>query len=137
MYVLVDAKSSTPVYIQLKDQFRLAIAAGVLVPGEQLPTLRELAGELLINPNTVARAYRELQAEGLFTARTGSGTFVSDEAPALAHKQARREMADRLAELVRTARRLGLDERELRHLFSVALAQATAAPSTRKGDSST
>lgn len=133
MYAFVDPRSSTPVYVQLKDQIRLAIAAGSLAPGEQLPTHRELAGQLRVNPNTIARVYRELQAEGLFTARPGSGTFVSDEAPGLAGEQARREVGERLSELARTGLRLGIGEEELTRLFGKALAQAAAAPQIRKG----
>lgn len=137
MYIFVDPRSSTPVYIQLKDQIRLAIAAGTLSPGEQLPTLRELAGQLRVNPNTIARVYRELQAEGLFVARSGSGTFVSDEAPGLAGEQTRREVGERLRELAGIGLRLGISEEELADLFGNALTQATAAPQLRKGGSHT
>jgi len=133
MYAFVDPRSSTPVYVQLKDQIRLAIAAGSLAPGEQLPTHRELAGQLRVNPNTIARVYRDLQTEGLFTARPGSGTFVADEAPGLAGAQARAEMAARLSELARTGLRLGLAADELARLFGESLVQAAAAPPRRKG----
>lgn len=133
MYAFVDPRSSTPVYVQLKDQIRLAIAAGSLAPGEQLPTHRELAGQLRVNPNTIARVYRDLQTEGLFTARTGSGTFVAEEAPALAAEQARREVGERLAELARTGLRLRISAEELSRLFGEALIQAAAAPQPDKG----
>jgi len=87
MYISLDTNSGTPLYLQLKEQVRLAIATATLRPGDQLPTVRDLASQLRINPNTVARVYRELCAEGLMSSRQGSGTFVADEALALADGQ--------------------------------------------------
>ena len=87
MYLSLDSHSGTPLYLQIKEQMRLAVATGAVRAGEQLPTVRELAAELRLNPNTVARVYRELQAEGLLVSRQGSGTFVADEALALVDRQ--------------------------------------------------
>ena len=78
----LDPKSGVPVYRQIQDQIRYGIASGLLSPGEQLPTVRALAVELSVNPNTVIKAYSELEREGVLTTEQGSGTFVAAEPPA-------------------------------------------------------
>lgn len=74
----VDATSGVPVYLQLKEQVLHAVSRGQLKAGDQLPTVREVAIELTINPNTVNRAYAELERDGLLSSRRGRGTFVSE-----------------------------------------------------------
>jgi GntR family transcriptional regulator len=74
---LLDMKSGIPFYRQIIDQVKTAIATGVLEPGYKLPTVRQLAVELSINPNTVSRAYTELDLTGLVETQMGSGTFIS------------------------------------------------------------
>jgi GntR family transcriptional regulator len=74
----VDHKSPVPLYVQIMDRTRSLIATGRLQPGDQLPTIRELSVTLTVNPNTVARAYSELEREGLLTTQQGRGTFVDD-----------------------------------------------------------
>ena len=76
MVVSIDASDRTPIYAQLERAFRAAIAAGRLQPGEQLPTVRQLAVELRVNANTVARVYAELERAGVFETRRGVGSFV-------------------------------------------------------------
>src|SRR5262249_56617006 len=76
-----DPNSGVPIYRQIKDQVGYGIAAGLLRPGDQLPTVRALAVELSVNPNTVIKAYSELEQEGIVTSEQGSGTFVSQNAP--------------------------------------------------------
>ena len=73
----LDLQSGVPVYRQIIDQVRGGIASGVLAVGDQLPTVRQLAVDLAINPNTVARAYRELELGGLLETHQGTGTFIS------------------------------------------------------------
>lgn len=73
----LDLSSGVPVYRQLIDQVQLAIASGLLAGGDQLPTVRQVAVDLAINPNTVMRAYRELEIRGTLTTQQGSGTFVT------------------------------------------------------------
>src|SRR5947209_3217994 len=80
---VLDSKSGVPIYRQIQDQIRYGIAAGLLTPGEQLPTVRALAVELSVNPNTVIKAYTELERKGIVTTEQGSGTFVAPS-PALA-----------------------------------------------------
>jgi GntR family transcriptional regulator len=77
MKVNLDPESSVPIYIQIEDSIHTQIAAGQLKPGEQLPTIRELAAEIRVNLNTVARAYYELDREGVISTQRGKGTFVS------------------------------------------------------------
>lgn len=85
----IDLHTGVPVYRQLIDQVRGGIAAGSLAPGDQLPTVRQLAVDLAINPNTVMRAYRELELGGLLETHQGTGTFVSNKK--LEKKSAERE----------------------------------------------
>src|SRR5271170_5105785 len=75
----LDLKSGMPVYRQIIDQVHAARASGAIRPGDQLPTVRQLAVDLSINPNTVVRAYRELELTGALTTHQGTGTFVTDK----------------------------------------------------------
>src|ERR687887_2523739 len=75
----LDAHSGVPTYLQLVQQVRQAVRLGILRPGDQLPTVKEVVSSLTINPNTVLRAYRELDLEGLVEARRGVGTFVASD----------------------------------------------------------
>jgi GntR family transcriptional regulator len=86
---LLDLHSGVPVYRQIIDQARGAVASGALTPGDQLPTVRQLAVDLAINPNTVVRAYRELELGGLLETHQGTGTFISEQK--MQHGDAERE----------------------------------------------
>src|ERR1700677_1839755 len=112
----LDARSGVAPYRQLVDQVRHALRLGLLDEGDQLPTVKEVVGHLAINPNTVLKAYRELEHEGLVSARPPLGTFVtttlSDETLA-AHAPLRRELQRWLAK----ARRAGLDDESIEALF--------------------
>ena len=77
MNITIDPESSVPIYIQIEDSVHSLISAGQLQPGEQLPTIRELAAEIRVNLNTVARAYFELDKEGVISTQRGKGTFVT------------------------------------------------------------
>src|SRR6202795_4259587 len=79
----LDVRSGVPTYLQLVQQVRQAVRLGILVPGDQLPTVKEVVGRLAINPNTVLKAYRELDHERLVEGRRGQGTFVSSDLPSL------------------------------------------------------
>lgn len=92
----LDLSSGVPVYRQIMDQVQAAIAAGTLAPADQLPTVRQLAVDLSVNPNTVIRAYREMEIRGILTTQQGSGTFVSKQK--VSHDQVERER--RLTQLV-------------------------------------
>ena len=86
----LDPKSGVPIYRQIQDQIRYGIASGQLCPGEQLPTVRALAVDLSVNPNTVIKAYTELERQGVLTTEQGSGTFVAP-LPAVALTQEEQE----------------------------------------------
>src|SRR5579871_5892596 len=92
----LDPKSGVPIYRQIQDQVRYGIAAGKLLPGEQLPTVRALAVDLSVNPNTVIKAYTELERLGVLTTEQGSGTFV---APEPASSLSSRDRQDKLKSL--------------------------------------
>jgi GntR family transcriptional regulator len=110
----LDSRSPTPLYAQISTRLRVAIAAGELRPGESLPSVRQLASQLRINPATVVQAYRALEAEGLVATRQGAGTFVLD-VPANRRSTERAEEARRLVrDLIADAGRLGIPVDELR-----------------------
>ncbi|HHW45047.1 GntR family transcriptional regulator [Desulfofundulus sp. TPOSR] len=96
MWFRVEPGRGVPIYVQLMEQIRRAVASGVLAPGEQLPSVRELALQLSINPNTVSRAYQELEHEGIIYTLRGRGTFVA----APSHTLTDRERLRRLNEAV-------------------------------------
>ena len=100
MIVSLDAADATPIYAQVERGLRAAIAAGRLKPGDQLPTVRELAVELRVNANTVARVYSELERAGVFETRRGVGTFVragrAEARPASEHARRLRAFATRV-----------------------------------------
>jgi GntR family transcriptional regulator len=127
MYISLDTNSGAPLYLQLKEQMRLAIATATLRPGDQLPTVRDLAAQLRLNPNTVARVYRELCAEGLLTSRQGSGTFVADEALALADGASLELVRQRFRGAIALGRSVGLAWEELLALAQAMLAEAKEA----------
>src|SRR5207248_6255627 len=104
----LDPRSGVPVYRQIQDQIRYGIASGLLNAAEQLPTVRALAVELAVNPNTVIKAYSELEHEGIVASEQGSGTFVSHNAP-VAPSAAEREakLASLCAEFLGQAARYG------------------------------
>jgi GntR family transcriptional regulator len=110
----IDSRSPTPLYAQISTRLRVAIAAGELRPGDPLPSVRQLASQLRINPATVVQAYRALEAEGLVATRHGSGTFVLD-VPANRRTTERATEARRLVrDLIAEAGRLGIPVDELR-----------------------
>jgi GntR family transcriptional regulator len=112
----LDARSGVAPYRQLVHQVRQALRLGVLVVGDQLPTVRDVVARVAINPNTVLKAYRELEHEGLVAARPGVGTFVTGTlgAASLAeHPQLRQDLRGWLTR----SRRAGLDEESIEALF--------------------
>ncbi len=119
----LDQRSGLPMYLQIVQQVKEALRLGLLDVGDQLPTVREVVAELAINPNTVAKAYRELEREGLVDARQGRGTFVSSTliaSPLEHHEALRRALLAWLAD----AERAGLDAESIRALVSRTLREA-------------
>ena len=112
----LDARSGVSPYRQIVDQVRRALRLGLLDEGDQLPTVKEVVGQLAINPNTVLKAYKELEHTGLVSPRPGVGTFVTGtlrDGSLAAHAPLRRDLVRWLAK----ARRAGLDEESIEALF--------------------
>ncbi len=122
MVFSVDPRSGVPLYLQLIEQVKRAVALGVLRPGEQLPTVKALALNLTVNPNTIARAYRELEREHVIETSPGRGSFVRANGSVLDARRAVEDVAAAaLADAVREARGLGLGRDEIRTLVERAL----------------
>ena len=119
----VDSRSVVPPYLQIVQQVRQALRMGVLDVGDQLPTVREVASATAINPNTVLKAYRDLEREGLIEARAGHGTFVLKRPPGPPPGTVSR-MGRSLARWVRQAREAGLDDESIESLLRVTLRAA-------------
>ncbi|MFI0421531.1 GntR family transcriptional regulator [Spongiactinospora gelatinilytica] len=119
----LDARSGVSPYLQLVHQVRHALRLGLLREGDRLPTVKDVVARLAINPNTVLKAYRELEHEGLVAARPGVGTFVTRtlaNASLAAHEPLRRELRRWLAK----ARLAGLDDESIEALFSTTFRSA-------------
>jgi GntR family transcriptional regulator len=109
----LDLHTGVPVYRQLIDQVRVGIASGSLSAGHQLPTVRQLAVDLQINPNTVMRAYRELELGGLLETHQGTGTFISDRKPEKQSAERDRQLVQMAAEFAARAGAAGFTLEEL------------------------
>ena len=109
MRLRISNVDGVPIYQQIINQVRHLIAAGRLLPAEELPPIRLLAEQLTVNPNTVARAYLELERAGIVTKRQGSGTYVSEKAPALNHREKLKELQQRVDPLLVAAAHLNVD----------------------------
>ena len=113
----LEARSGVPSYLQLVQQVRQAVRLGILQPGDQLPTVKEVVGSLALNPNTVLKAYRELDLEGLVEARRGVGTFIAPDVAPLPRDGVKKLRAE-LERWVASARAAGLDEENMSALFA-------------------
>lgn len=109
----IDAASRLPIYRQLAQQMREAVARGRMLPGQRLPSVRELSRTLVINPNTVARVYTELEREGVLNTRPGLGVFVAQPRQELTLKVRRERVADLVDHLLTEAVHLGFTADEL------------------------
>ena len=117
MPIHIDASSGAPIYLQIVNQMKYLVAAGRLAPGEEVLPIRALAEQLVINPNTVARAYLELERAGVVVKRQGSGTFVADSPPAVSKSRRQKILAERADALLAEARQLGVEFDELLDLL--------------------
>jgi GntR family transcriptional regulator len=113
VWIEVDPRSGVPIYVQIIDQVRQAVGVGGLRSGERLPTVRRLAEDLSVAPNTVVKAYDELRRMGLVESRPGVGTVVAAGVEEAAREQRVEEVFERLRKLVRDAAALGISEDEL------------------------
>jgi GntR family transcriptional regulator len=109
----LDEHSGVPVYRQLIDQVQAAVASGALVAGDQLPTVRQVAVDLAINPNTVLRAYREMEIRGLLDSQQGTGTFIADRKVEFSKDERERMLGQLVGEFVSRAGAAGFTLRQL------------------------
>jgi GntR family transcriptional regulator len=109
MQIHLSTSDGVPIYLQIVNQVKYLAACGRLEPGTQLPSVRKLADQLLVNPNTVARAYRELESEGVLTTRPGAGVFVAADGSPLARREQLRIIQDRVDQLLAEASHMKID----------------------------
>ena len=117
MHIRINTNDGTPIYSQIVSQVKYLVASGRLVSGEQLPPVRKLAAEITVNPNTVARAYRELETEKVIVTRRGSGVFVDGGSSPLANAEKLRMLTERIDALLSEASLLQVDFEKLRQLI--------------------
>jgi GntR family transcriptional regulator len=113
----LETRSGVPTYLQLVQQVRQAVRLGILHPGDQLPTVKEVVEKLTINPNTVLRAYRELDLEGLVEGRRGVGTFIASGQPPVPPNDVK-TLRSSLQRWIERARTTGLDDENIAALFT-------------------
>lgn len=123
LWIQISSGSGKPIYVQVAEQISEAIAKSELASGDKLPAVRKLAAELVINPNTVARAYSRLEQAGLVTTKTGSGTYVSD--PKLRKSDAAdiNILTERMDTIITRGLNLGLEEQDIIAMFKGRLAK--------------
>ena len=117
MHIHISASDGVPIYLQIVNQVKYLVAAGRLAPGEELPPIRVLAERLTINPNTVARAYRELEQAGLVEKRSTAGTFVSGAGSPLARRERLRILTERVDALLAEARQMDVGTEDVLDLI--------------------
>ncbi len=128
MQIRIDNASGRPVYQQIMDQVKRDIALGRLTRDEQLPTVRQLAGRLAINPNTIAKAYRQLEQEGIIVTKPGAGAFVANLDSNLSKAVRKRIICKELERIAVEAFHMQVDTKSLSQWFSDALEKFNLPP---------
>jgi GntR family transcriptional regulator len=113
MDITINVTDGVPIYRQIVNQVKYLVASGLLVPGEELPPIRTLALQLKVTPNTIVKAYGDLEIAGIVHKRQGSGTFVSDGRPKLANRERRRIIEQRIDALLAEAHQLNFSADDL------------------------
>ena len=126
IYLKIDHNAGVPISAQMLDQIKYQAVSGTLAPGAKVPSVRALAAELKLNPTTVARVYQQLEAEGVFQTRRGSGTFIAPRRAAYTAAEQRRRLAPLIRNLVVEAGQLGLRYDELVAMLEEEIASITA-----------
>jgi GntR family transcriptional regulator len=119
----LDGRSGVPTYLQLVQQVKQAVRLGLLEPGDQLPRVKDVVAQLVINPNTVLKAYRELDIEGIVEGRRGQGTFISATLPTPPLEN-HATVQKALRKWIDSARLAGLDEQTIADLFAATVRAA-------------
>jgi GntR family transcriptional regulator len=133
MLIRVSANDGVPIYLQIVNQVKYLVAAQRLGPGDALPSVRKLAEQLVVNPNTVARAYRELETAGVLTTRRGAGVYVSDAGSPLSRGEQTKILTERIDALLAEARHLDVD---LETLVELIHKRSRRLPTSSAGESS-
>jgi len=123
----INPSSTVPVYQQLKDQIKRSISSGLLVPDAKVPSVRDLALHLRINPNTVAKAFRELELERVLYSRKGQGTFVSQVQPQESYSDRLAKIGGLVDELLLHAAQLGVNTQDLQRMIDEGIAKRATA----------
>ena len=118
MQIQIVPGDGLPIYLQIKSQVKYLVASGSLQAGEKLPAVRKLAETLLVNPNTVQRAYRELESEGVVETRRGAGVFVQEMLSPLAESEKKRILAERIDALLTEASQMNFSKEQLNTLIN-------------------
>ena len=117
VFITIDPSNGLPIYMQIVNQIKTSIAMGRLMPEDPLPSVRQLAVDLAVNPNTVARAYLDLEYEGIIYKRQGAGTFVSSQGVEMSKNERRKVLGELIEKALVEGVNLGLEEKELREAF--------------------
>ena len=121
MQILIENASNRPVYLQIIDQIKHDIALGRLIKGDKLPTVRQLAAQLVINPNTIAKAYRQLEQDGIIATKPGAGAFVAQFNSNLSESVRERIICEQIDRTVVDAVHMQIDKQSLNSWFDKAL----------------
>lgn len=116
MQIHITASDGVPIYLQVVNQVKYLVAAGRMVAGEELPPIRTLAETLMVNPNTIARAYRELEVAGIVEKRRTAGTYVSDQGSPLAKRERMKILTERVDQLLAEAGHMNVSLDEIQKL---------------------
>jgi len=120
MDIKINTESGVPIYLQIMRQIKLLVVSGSMKPGDQLPSVRELSMKLRINPNTVARIYRELQHEKIIESKRGEGNYISENVLEPLSKEKHKIISESLNAFLGQARSFGYTDKEIREMFSEA-----------------
>jgi GntR family transcriptional regulator len=131
MQIHIQAQDGVPIYLQVMQQIKYLVASGRLEPGEELPSIRALAEQLLVNPNTIARAYRELEVAGVVEKRRTAGTYVAETGSPLARKEGLKLLKERVDQLLVEAFQMGF---ELDEVLKLVQQSELAVRNPKKGD---
>jgi GntR family transcriptional regulator len=113
MQIHITTHDKVPIYLQVVNQIKYQVAAGRLTAGEELPPIRVLAEKLIVNPNTIARAYRELELAGIVEKRRTAGTYITDQGSPLARRERMKILSERIDQLLAEAQQLDVDLEDL------------------------
>lgn len=128
MQIHISAQDGVPIYVQIVQQVKMLVAAGRLTAGEELPAIRTLAEKLVVNPNTVARAYRELELAGIVEKRRTAGTYVAEQGSPLAKRERMKLLTDRIDQLLSEAEHMSVSLDEVQKLIDQRHAQLQRTP---------